>query len=143
MYKRGQIYEYEVKPDEWRAALVVSADFRAKDALLNIIVLDSECNGENCVAYGDYFVNCCKVSFGWSTKMGKYLGAMDSREMDVIDLEIMHCLGIERKEKPPIVSTSPDPLNFDAELVKATTEARIYREFYERLLGEFMGCSKS
>lgn len=143
MYKRGQIYEYEVKPDEWRAALVVSADFRAKDALLNIIVLDNECNGANCVVYGNYFVNCGKVSFGWSTKMGKYIGTLDSSYMDEIDAEIMHCLGLERAEKTQTVSTPPDPLNFDVELVEAKTEARIYRELYERLMGDFAGCGKS
>lgn len=143
MYKRGQIYEYEVKPNEWRSALVVSADFRAKDALLNIIVLDNECNGANCVVYGNYFVNCCKVSFGWSAKMGKYIGTLDSSYMDEIDAEIMRCLGLECAEKPQTVTPPSEPRNFAVELAEAKTEARVYRELFERLQGILAGCGEA
>lgn len=104
MYKRGQIYEYEVKPGDIRVALVVSADFRAKDDVLNVIILSDGYGSETCVGVGGYVADCCMVSFAWASKMGKYIGKANAEEMDCIDAEIMKCLGIERKEKPKAIT---------------------------------------
>lgn len=143
MYKRGQIYEYEVKPGDMRLALVVSADFRAKDDVLNVIILGDGYGSETCVGVGSYIADCCMVSFAWASKMGKYIGKANAEEMDCVDAEIMYCLGLEREEEakaiPPPAETRADGV----ELAKAQTEARVYRDLYERLLAIVAGGGKA
>ena len=143
MYKRGQIYEYEVKPGDIRVALVVSADFRAKDDVLNVIILGDGYGSETCVGVGGYVADCCMVSFAWASKMGKYIGKANAEEMDCIDAEIMKCLGIERKEKPKAITPPAETRTDGVELAKAQTEARVYRELYDRLLAVVAGGGES
>ena len=85
-------------------ALVVSADFRAKDDVLNVIILGDEYSGNNCIHVGNYVADCNMVSFAWASRMGKYVGNADEKAMEYIDAEIMKCLGLERKEKPKAIT---------------------------------------
>lgn len=143
MYKRGQIYEYEVKPGDMRLALVVSADFRAKDDVLNVIILGDEYGGNNCIHVGNYVADCNMVSFAWASRMGKYVGNADEKAMEYIDAEIMKCLGLERKEKPKTITPPAETRTDGVEIAKAQTEARVYRELYDRLLAVVAGGGES
>jgi mRNA-degrading endonuclease toxin of MazEF toxin-antitoxin module len=133
MFKRGYIYDYEVKPGDVRPALVVSADYRANDSIINVIVLGSFVEEGNFVDVDGYSANCHSVSFAWASRMGECIGKATEAEMRNIDREVAKSLGIELSTPQQEAHTS------SAELIEAKTEARIYRELYERLQGILAG----
>lgn len=145
MCKRGQIYEYEVKPGDMRLALVVSADFRSKDDVLNVIILGDEYSNSNCIHLDNNIADCNMVSFAWASRIGKYIGQATDDQMQRVDAAIMRCLGLSRKaEEAPKAITPPAETRTDGvELAKAQTEARVYRELYDRLLAVVAGGGKA
>lgn len=145
-YKRGRIFEYDVKPGDTKTALIVSADHRAGDDWLNIIILADERKSDTNIPVAGFFADCGAVSFAWANRFGGYIDKASDAEMRNIDAGIMYALGLESKSEQKTVSVTPppsEPQNFAVELAEAKTEARIYRELYERLMGDFAGCGKS
>jgi hypothetical protein len=145
-FRRGYIYEYEVKPGDIRPALVVSADFRAGDDILNVIVLSKDRKTERDVIVGGrYYADPACVSFAWASRIGECIVGATAIEMWNIGQEIMRYLGLEREECVVEVASDPTAVtrDFSAELIEAKTEARIYRELYERLQGILAGCGKA
>lgn len=145
-FRRGYIYDYEVKPGDIRPAIVVSADFRAGDDILNVIVLSTERKAMRDVLVGGcYYADPATVSFAWACRLGDRIDGAKDYEMETLDDEIMRFLGFEPKEYVVDVTANPiaDPRDFSAELIEAKTEARIYRELYERLQGILAGCGKA
>lgn len=144
-FRRGYIYEYEVKPGDIRPALVVSADFRAGDDILNVIVLSEERKAMRDVLVGGcYYADPACVSFAWASRLGDCIVGVKDYEMGALDDEIMRFLGLEREELVGEVAGTPtaEPRDLSAELIEAKTEARIYRELYERLQGILAGGGK-
>lgn len=145
-FRRGYIYDYEVKPGDIRPAIVVSADFRAGDDILNVIVLSTERKAMRDVLVGGcYYADPACVSFAWASRLGDCIVGVKDYEMEALDDEIMRFLGLERDECEDDVTAIPaaKPRDFSAELIEAKTEARIYRELYERLQGILAGCGKA
>lgn len=143
-FRRGYIYDYAVKEGDIRPAMVVSADFRAGDDVLNVIVLSTERKTMRDVLVGGcYYADPCTVSFAWSTRMGECICGATAYEMEFLDNEIMHCLGLEGKVEQEAITTTVEPRNFAVELAEAKTEARVYRELFERLQGILAGCGKA
>ena len=133
-FKRGYIYDYEVNPGDIRTALVVSADFRAGDDILNVIVLSTERKTMHDVLVGGcYYADPCAVSFAWSTRLGGCIVGATACEMETLDNQIMYCLGLEDKVSQEVTPPHSEPRNFAVELAEAKTEARVYRELFERL----------
>jgi hypothetical protein len=144
-FRRGYIYDYEVKPGDIRPAIVVSADFRAGDDILNVIVLSKDRKTERDVIVGGrYYADPACVSFAWASRIGECIVGATAIEMWNIGQEIMRYLGLEREECVVEVASDPTAVtrDFSAELIEAKTEARIYREMYERLQGMLAGCGK-
>jgi hypothetical protein len=132
-FRRGYIYEYEVKPGDIRPAIVVSADFRAGDDVLNVIVLSNDSkNARDVLVGGCYYANPECVSFAWAYRLGDCIVGASLDEMEELDEEILRHLGLEREEREDDVAATPaaEPRDFSAELIEAKTEARIYRELY-------------
>ena len=139
-FRRGYIYDYEVKPDDIRPAIVVSADFRAGDDVLNVIVLSTERKTIRDVLVGScYYADPATVSFAWSTRMGECICGTTEYEMEFLDSEIVRCLGLGGKVEQKTLVADVEPRDFSSELIEAKTEARIYRELYERLQGILAG----
>lgn len=153
-FMRGEIYEYEM-PNECKTALVVSADYRAADRYLNVILLNSEPKGDTSVAIttqsGIMYADCGMVSYAVSSRLRNYMRIATSKEMEQIDAGICKCLGIESKviekevvkevikEVPMEVSVPVEQNDMSAELVSAKKEAEIYKTLYEQLLAKVMG----
>jgi len=157
-YKRGEIYEYEmVNRAETKEALVVSADFRAGNRYLNIIVLTDEPKGEinvPIVCGGMMYADCGMVSFATNDRFGEFVRTARAEEMAQIDEGIAKCLGIEQKvvekvvEVPTIpvealMEVTPDGFRCDIEaaeeLAAAKAEANVYKNLYEQLLAKMIG----
>lgn len=157
-YSRGDIYEYEmVNRAETKKALVVSADFRANDYYLNIIILTDEPKGNinvPIVCGGMMYADCGMVSFATKDRFGRFVRTARAEEMAQIDEGIAKCLGIEQKvvekvvEVPTIpaetlIEITPDGMRFDIEtaevLAAARAEANIYKNLYEQLLVKMIG----
>ena len=140
-YKRGRIFEYDVKPGDTKTALIVSADHRAGDDWLNIIILSDERKHETNIPVAGRYADCGAVSFAWANRFGGYIDKASEAEMRKIDAGIMTALGLESKaeQTKASVTPSPEPRNFAVELSEAKTEARIFRELYERLQGILAG----
>lgn len=133
-FRRGYIYDYEVKPGDIRPAIVVSADFRAGDDILNVIVLSTERKTILDVLVGGcYYADPATVSFAWSTRIGECICGTTEYEMEFLDSEIARCLGLGGKVEQKTPVADAELRDFSAELIEAKTEARIYRELYERL----------
>lgn len=147
--KRGYIYWYAVKPNDLRPALVVSADFRSGDEIINIIVLSEDRRNERDVIVGGiYYADPGAVSFAWSSRVMGSICAATEGEMDELDEEIMYNLGLnfgddDEAEDADVNAAMPEPRNFAVELAEAKTEARIYRELYERLQSILAGCGRA
>lgn len=145
-FRRGYIYEYEAKPCDTRTAIVVSADFRAGDDILNVIVLSKDRKTERDVIVGGcYYADPACVSFAWAYRLSDCIVGASLDEMEELDEEILRHLGLEREECVVDAAATPtaEPRDFSAELIEAKTEARIYRELYERLQGILAGCGKA
>ena len=139
-FRRGYIYDYAVKEGDTRPAIVVSSDFRAGDDVLNVIVLSTERKTIRDVLVGGcYYADPCTVSFAWSTRMGECICGTTEYEMEFLDSEIVRCLGLGGKVEQKTVVAVAESQNFAVELAEARTEARIYRELYERLQGILAG----
>lgn len=139
-FRRGYIYDYVVKEGDTRPAIVVSSDFRAGDDVLNVIVLSTERKTIRDVLVGGcYYADPCTVSFAWSTRIGECICGTTEYEMEFLDSEIVRCLGLGGKVEQETVVAAAEPQNFAVELAEARTEARIYRELYERLQGILAG----
>ena len=139
-FRRGYIYDYEVKPNDIRPAIVISADFRAGDDVLNVIVLSTERKTiRDVLVSGCYYADPCTVSFARATRMGECICGTTEYEMEFLDSEIVRCLGLGGKVEQKTIVEVAEPQNFAVELAEARTEARIYRELYERLQGILAG----
>lgn len=158
-HKRGEIWEYATSNEmEIKKALVVSADFRAKDRYISIIMLlDEAPDNEECIVPitttgGVMYADCRMVSFARKDRIGNYLRTASEKEMKKIDEKIAMCLGFEHKpfevhcqnteieelrnmvKSQQILLPSADT----EELAKAKTEAKIYKDLYEKLLAKVM-----
>lgn len=155
-FKRGEIFEYEMKDRyETKKALVVSADFRSGDRYINVIVLTDEPKGNinvpiNC--QGMMYADCGMVSFATNDRLLDYIRTATAEEMSQIDAGIAKCLGIEQKTvEVPVEKVVEVPVQVSAQypsethlktaeaLAKARTEAGIYKNLYEQLLAKVMG----
>lgn len=107
-FRRGYIYDYEVKPGDIRPALVVSADFRAGDDILNVIVLSKDSKTMRDVLVGGcYYADPACVSFAWAYRLGDCIVGVKDYEMEALDDEIMRFLGLEREECVVDVEATP------------------------------------
>ncbi len=103
-YKRGRIFEYDVKPGDTRTALIVSADHRAGEEWLNIIVLSDELKNDKDIPVAGRYADCGAVSFAWASRFGSYIDKASDAEMRKIDAGIMTALGLERNPEPATVT---------------------------------------
>lgn len=166
-YKRGEIFKYKIGYD-YKPALVVSADYRANDNILNIIVLTDEEKRDSVqiVCNGIKYADCSFISYGYAGSFGSFIRKATDAEMEAIDAGITKSLGLEMQvvELPtasvaeviaplmeeqvevPWVKIAKDELE---ELIKgqldslegiasAKTEASIYKNLYEQLLAKVM-----
>jgi hypothetical protein len=152
MFKRGEIFEYEMKDrGDVKMALVVSADFRANDRFINIIILNENPVGEVTVPIicrGQMYADCGMVSFAHTDRMLDFVRKATDEEMAQIDAGIMECLGLERKKLPEAkipefkeIALMPEPKveTYSEELAMAKAEANIYKGLYEKLLEKVVG----
>ncbi len=156
MYKRGEIFEYEMRDRaDVKMALVVSADFRANDRFVNIIILNENQVGEvtvPIVCRGQMYADCGMVSFAHTDRMLDFVRKATDEEMTKIDAGIMECLGLERNDisiptvsvaetlKPMLVNEAEPKVEiFSEELATAKAEASIYKGLYEKLLEKVVG----
>lgn len=155
-FNRGEIFEYEqVGRGDIRKALIISADFRAKDRFLNAILLTEEPKGDHnvqVVCEGMMYADCGMVSFVSNDRLGNFIRTATEAEMRQIDEGIAKCLGIERKtvevpvekivEVPAQNSAHYPPekhLMLAERLASAKTQADIYKNLYEQLLEKVVG----
>lgn len=147
-FKRGEIFQYKIG-SEYREALVVSADYRANDNILNIIVLDDEARRDSVqiVCRGIKYADCSFISYGYANSFGAFIRKATELEMEEIDEGIAKSLGIpatrvEEKivevEKPSWAEPVEDFVA-NEELTKAKAEAEIYKDLYEKLLAKMLG----
>ena len=142
-FKRGYIYDYEVKPGDVRPALIVSADFRSGDDILNVIVLYSNEKDVSNVLVGTcYYADPRAVSFAKACRFGEFICSATDCEMDELDEQIARYLGLKREVAAEKIAHA-EPRNFAVELAEAKTEARVYKELFERLQGILAGCGKA
>lgn len=154
MFKRGEIFEYEMRDRGGvKMALVVSADFRANDRYINIIVLSENPVGEVTVPIvrrGQMYADCGMVSFAHTDRMLDFIRKATDEEMAKIDAGIMECLGLEKRELPEAkipelkeIALMPMPEAkvemYSEELATAKAEANIYKGLYEKLLEKVVG----
>lgn len=145
-FKRGEIFQYKIGCD-YKPALVVSADYRANDNILNIIVLDDEERRDSVqiVCRGIMYADCSFISYGYANSFGSFIRMATEEEMEAIDAGIAKSLGIEQKivekvMKVPVKEVVEIPVEASsAELASAKTEASIYKNLYEQLLEKMMG----
>ena len=155
-FNRGEIWEYETigKP-EMKKALVVSANFRANDRYVNVILLTDEPKGRisvPIVCEGMMYADCGMVSFSANDRLGRFIRTATAAEMAQIDEGIAQCLGLEMKDvgmptesvaeiiKPVVLPLQEASVEvFSAELAEVKAEARIYKNLYEKLLDKMMG----
>lgn len=152
-FKRGEIFQYKIGYD-YKPALVVSADYRANDNILNIIVLTEEEKRDSVqiVCRGIMYADCSFISYGYANSFGSFIRMATEAEMEAIDAGIAKSLGIEQKTVEKIVEV-PATESIDVqyviekqeikeELASAKTEASIYKNLYEQLLAKMMdrGC---
>lgn len=161
-FRRGEIFEYEMKDRSENAiALVVSADFRANDRFLSVIVLKDEPKGKvnvpircNAMMYAD----CGMVAFADSDRMLNFIRIATEEEMQQIDEGIAKCLGIEQQVsivESEAVPETPKKTGFEEfkeiylktsekvqqmeDIATAKAEANVYKNLYEQLLEKVMG----
>jgi len=156
MFKRGEIFEYEMRDrGDVKMALVVSADFRANDRFVNIIILNENPVGEvtvPIVCRGKMYADCGMVSFAHTDRMLDFVRKATDAEMAQIDAGIMECLGLERKELELPEAKIPEfkeialmPMQeakvetYSEELATAKAEANVYKDLYEKLLAKMLG----
>lgn len=147
---RGDLFEYEMLDrDETKIAVVVSADYRANDEFLNVIVLTNKPLGSvNCqitTPYGIMYADCGMTSFAKHERLGKYLKTISDSELTELSECLVKTLGLsdymqvseDVKEKvvEKIVEV-PSNDSDSSELIKAQTEAKIYKDLYENLLSK-------
>lgn len=142
-FKRGEIFQYKIGYD-YKPALVVSADYRASDNILNIIVLSEEEKRDSVeiVCRGVMYADCSFISYGYASAFGSFIRMATEAEMEAIDAGIAKSLGIKRKTleiERTIEKTVEVPVETSsAELASARTEASIYKNLYEQLLEKMM-----
>jgi len=154
-FKKGEIFEYETANGNFRLALIVSADFRCSDRLLNGILLTEEPKGSvnvpiNC--RGIMYADCGMVSICADSKLGNYIRSITKEEQAAIDEGLAKCLGLEsmviEKEvikeivkEVPTESNATDSVSSDvtAEIAQLKAEAKIYKDLYENLLEKALG----
>lgn len=107
-FKRGEIFEYEqVNRVENRLALVVSADFRAGDRYISIILLTEEPKGQINVPIrmvgGIMYADCGMVSVAVNDRLFDFKKTATDAEMAQVDEGIAKCLGLEQKMVEKVV----------------------------------------
>lgn len=143
-FKRGEVYEYEMQNGMVKSALIVSADFRANNGYLNVIVLTDDEKEEAysvpIVCGRMMYADCGMVSFALKNRIGNYIRSATDAEMKLIDEGIAKCLGIEQKAVEKVVEVPVKQSdNTSEELATAKAEAKIFKDLYEKLLAKVMG----
>ena len=151
-FKKGEIFEYETANGNYRLALIVSADFRCEDRLLNGILLTEEPKGSVNVPItcrGIMYADCGMVSICADSKLGNYIKTITSAEQAEIDEGIAKCLGlesliVEKEVVKEVIKEVPKEVVKEVatggmELAKAKAEADVYKSLYEQLLAKVMG----
>lgn len=154
MFKRGEIFEYEMRDrGDVKMALVVSADFRASDRYISVIVLNENPVGEvtvPIVCRGKMYADCGMVSFAHTDRILEFVRKATDEEMAQIDAGIMECLGLNdisiptvsvaEAMKPMLVKEAEPKVEiFSEELATAKAEANVYKDLYEKLLDKMLG----
>ena len=143
-FKRGEIFECVQSRGDIRKALIVSADFRSRDKFLNTIFLTEEPKGNINVP----IVCGGMVSFVSNDRLENFIRRATDAEMQEIEKGIAKCLGIELKmhsveplaEVTPLLQAQESTVEFfSEELAELKTEAKIYKNLYEKLLAKVMG----
>ena len=151
-FNRGEIFSYTMNGGDRRKALVISADFRAKDRYISIIVLTEEPKPNSVpitTLTGIMYADCGMVSFATNDRLGNFLQSVNETEMKDLEEGIMYCLGIEREEKVVEVPAKAETgivmyeaITENAKLLEslatAKAEANVYKELYNNLLAKVM-----
>lgn len=142
----GDLFEYEMRDrEETKIALIVSADFRADDRFVNVIVLIDSPKGDLCVPVttnrGVMYADCGMVSFATPERCIEYIQTVKAEEMKQVEENIARCLGIESiiiEKQVEVVKEIPAKTsgNCTEELAQYKAEAKIYKDLYEKLLGK-------
>ena len=161
---RGEIWEVTVgNSNEYKAALVLSADYRANDKRVSVILLEDMERRDSVpvVCQGMMWVDCSYISFCYADKFESFIKCATEAEMKQVDAGVAKALGLEiqtlgmptgsiAKVIEPMLEEEPDDTNWvrataeefgrcTVELASARTEASIYKDLYEHLLAKVMG----
>jgi len=155
----GDICEYELKGSyEIKTALVVSADWRANDRFVNVIVLTEEPKGQISVPIttksGVMYADCGMTSFAETSRISCFIQAAKASEMKQVEEGIIECLGfggqvIEKEVVKEVIKEVPKevilPLehtdltvDLSMDLAAAKKEAEIFKSLYEQLLEKML-----
>lgn len=142
-YMRGEIYEAESKAGGNMYVLVVSADFRGGDEMLSIIKLLTDQKGPDDVAiscHGIRYASPRAVQYIFRPSILNFVRMATEEEMNAVNVQIARYLGLDMPkeivkekaiEKPAEVA---EDHGVREELIEAKTEAKIYKDLYERLI---------
>lgn len=164
---RGEIWEVIVgNSNEYKAALVLSAGYRANDKRVSIILLEDIERRDSVpvVCQGMKYVDCTYVSFCYADKFETFIKCATENEMKAIDAGVAKALGLEMQDLgmptesiaeviAPMVAEDQDDANLvkiaaeelgrcTVELEKVKAQASIYKDLYEQILAKVMdrGC---
>lgn len=154
----GDIVEYEMKTGEAKLAIVVSADWRANDRFVNVIVMTDEPKGQIVVPIttksGIMYADCGMTSFAETSRIGCFVQAAKESELNELEAGIIECLGfgaqvIEKEVIKEVIKEVPKevvlPLehtdltvDLSMDLAAAKKEAEIFKSLYEQLLEKML-----
>lgn len=93
--QRGHVYEFIEKDGTVKnRALVVSADTRAGDRLVSILMLGDVNLGYDVVKIGKQYVHCGCVTYCSRDRLGKLIGKASKQAMEDVDFMLAKELGL-------------------------------------------------
>lgn len=102
-YKRGEMYWIRFSNGESKKAVIVSADERAGNDMLNTLILAEEPKGAlnvPIVCGGKMYADCGMVSFIYRGRIDNYIRTATEEEMQEIDAGIIMALGLDKYPDP-------------------------------------------
>ena len=144
----GDIVEIALKTSgDIKTAIVVSADWKANEQFVNVIVITDEPKGSVCVPIttktGIMYADCGMVSFTATNRIQSFIQSAKESEMKQVERGIQKCLGFAESVNDPVEKVVEKIVEVPAqdnseELVKAQAEAAVYKDLYEKLLEKML-----
>ena len=160
---KGTVWNVETEGGaKVRQAVIVSADFRARDRYVNAIFLNPEERGRIIVPVEletTMYVDCAKISLLTSDRIISYVGELSESEMSDVDMGMLEALSLmknedidrlekvageakseaERSEK--IKEEKPAAMLDETQIkyMRLEAERDMYKEQFEKLLEKMIG----